>query len=391
MSQPSVEEFRAAARAFLSTVAQPKRSAEPTDRVALFRGATPEEAHVACAWQRQVYDAGYAWITGPTEYGGQGLSGAHESAWRALEREFDLPPKAALAVSLGMVAPTIGAFGTPELKQRWLPALHRGDAVGCQLFSEPGAGSDLASVRMSALRDGDGWILNGQKVWTSGAHYSHIGLALTRTSPEPRHKNLTMFLVELDTPGVEVRPLRQMTGSADFNEVFFTDVRVPDAHRLGEVGGGWQVALGMLGFERGAIGGSATGGSGLFRMETLVALLHELGRADDPAVVQAFARVYSGVTAAKAMRARAERNARAGLPPGPEMSLAKLALTANLLALSDLISLALGPRLLADTHEARTFAWTEFVLGVPGMRIGGGTDEIQRTIIAERVLGLPKG
>jgi alkylation response protein AidB-like acyl-CoA dehydrogenase len=126
-------------------------------------------------------------------------------------------------------------------------------------------------------------------------------------------------------------------------------------------------------------------------METLVALLHELGRADDPAVVQAFARVYSRVNAAKAMRARAERNARAGLPPGPEMSLAKLALTANLTALADLISLALGPRLLADTHEARTFAWTEFVLGVPGMRIGGGTDEIQRTIIAERVLGLPKG
>jgi len=388
----TVEAFRAEARRFLDASAPRRRARdESPERFALFRGATPEEERAACEWQRKIFDAGFGWITGPVAEGGRGLSGEHERAWLALEREYDVPAKAALTVSLGMVAPTLAAFGSTELRRRWLAALHRGDAVGCQLFSEPGAGSDLASVRCTAVPDGEDWVLNGQKVWTSGAHYADIGVALTRTSPGPRHRNLTVFVVEMATPGVEVRSLRQMTGAADFNEVFLTDVRVPEGNRLGEVDDGWRVALGMLGFERGAIGGSATGGTGLFRMETLVALLHELGRADDPAVVQAFARVYCGVTAAKAMRRRAEEAVRSGLPPGPEMSLAKLALTANLTALTDLIALALGPRLLADSGEARTFAWAEFVLGVPGMRIGGGTDEIQRNIIAERVLGLPKG
>ena len=199
-----------------------------------------------------------------------------------------------------------------------------------------------------------------------------------------------MFLIDMHAPGVDVRPLRQITGAADFNEVFLDDVLVPDGNRLGEVDDGWRVALAMLGFERAAIGGSSSGGSGIFRMDDLAHWLHDIGRAEDPAVVQAFARVYSGVTAAKAMRTRAERALASGGVPGPEMSLAKLALTANLAALADLVSLALGPRMLADTGDPRTFAWAELVLSVPGMRIGGGTDEIQRNIIAERVLGLPK-
>jgi alkylation response protein AidB-like acyl-CoA dehydrogenase len=393
VAEPSVEDFRAAARAFLDThtarrIAVP--AAEVEDRVGLFRGSTTAEADAARAWQRTVHDAGFGWITGPVADGGRGLSSAHERAWREQERAHDVPTKAPLAVSLGMVAPTVDAFAQPGTRSRWLPALHRADAVGCQLFSEPGAGSDLAAVRTAATRSGTDWVLNGQKVWTSGAHYSDIGIALTRTAAEPRHRNLTVFLVELATPGVEVRPLRQITGAADFNEVFLTDVVVPDANRLGEVDEGWAVALAMLGFERGAIGGGGTGGTGIFRMDDLARWLHAIGRAEDPAVAQAFAKVYSGVTAAKAMRRRAEENVRSGGVPGPEMSLAKLALSANLMALSDLVTLALGPRILADTGEVRTFAWAEYVLGVPGMRIGGGTDEIQRNVIAERVLGLPK-
>ncbi|MPV90567.1 acyl-CoA dehydrogenase [Georgenia ruanii] len=393
----SKDEFLASARAFLENASasraadeQARAEQQESDRVALFSGSSDAEIAAAVAYQRELYDAGYGWISGPVEDGGAGYPVAYEIAFAQLQRRYAIPSKAPLSVSLGMVAPTVAQFGSPTTKARWLTALHRADAVGCQLFSEPGAGSDLAAVSTRAVRDGDDWILNGQKVWTSGAQYSDVGIALTRTSDGPRHRNLTVFAVDMHAPGVEVRPLRQMTGGADFNEVFLTDVRVPDADRLGGVDRGWKVAMAMLMHERSAIGGSSSGGSGIFKMDDLASWLGAIGRADDPAVAQAFARVYCGVTAAKAMRARADANLKANGVPGPEMSLGKLALTANLTALSDLVRLALGPRILADTGEERTFAWSELVLGVPGMRIGGGTDEIHRNTIAERVLGLPK-
>jgi alkylation response protein AidB-like acyl-CoA dehydrogenase len=396
----TLDAFVADARRFLEATAAPRKPSadepsadEPTAarrRKALFSGSTGAEVQAARDYQRKAFDAGFGWISGAVRDGGRGLPPAYERAFARLEREFVIPSKGPLAVSLGMVAPTLAQFGEAAVKERWLRALRRADAVGCQLFSEPGAGSDLASVSTRAVRDGDWWVLDGQKVWTSGAHYSDIGIAIARTSPGPRHRNLTAFVVDMHAPGVDVRPLRQMTGGADFNEVFLTGVRVPDEWRLGAVGDGWRVAVAMLQHERGAIGGSSSGGSGLFRMDALARWLRDIGRAGDPEVGQAFARVYAGVTSAKAMRARADAQARAGLPPGPEMSLGKLALTANLRALSDLVALALGPRLIADTGEDATFAWTEFLLGVPGMRIGGGTDEVQRNIIAERVLGLPK-
>lgn len=395
-SSLSLDQFLDAARNFLADVLALRSSSgqatstSPDGRVALFSGSSVEEVRSAVEYQRCLSEGGYGWISGPEEFGGAGFPARFERAFAALEREFAIPSKAPLAVSLGMVAPTVAQFGTLEAKRRWLAALRRADAIGCQLFSEPAAGSDLAAVATRAVRDRDVWVLNGQKVWTSGAHYSDIGIALTRTSSGPRHHNLTVFVVDMRAPGVEVRPLRQITGDADFNEVFLTDVRVPDEHRLGEVDEGWKVAMGMLMHERGAIGGSSSGGSGLFRMDVLAEWLRDIGRADDPAVAQAFAKVYCGVTAAKAMRARADSNLRANRVPGPEMSLGKLALTQNLTSLSDLVSLALGERLLADTGEPRTFEWAEFVLSVPGMRIGGGTDEIHRNTVAERVLGLPK-
>jgi alkylation response protein AidB-like acyl-CoA dehydrogenase len=397
-SQLSREEFLAQARSFLEGVLTARLPREEgrsgverePDRVALFSGSSPDEVAAAVEYQRALFDAGFGWISGPVEDAGAGHPVSYEKAFAALERGFAIPSKAPLSVSLGMVAPTVAQFGSPTTKERWLRALRRADAIGCQLFSEPAAGSDLAAVQTRALRDGDDWILNGQKVWTSGAHYSDVGIAMARTSDGPRHRNITVFAVDMRAPGVEVRPLRQMTGGADFNEVFLTGVRVPDADRLGDVDGGWTVAMSMLMHERSAIGGSSSGGSGIFRMGDLAGWLGEVGRAEDPAVAQAFARVYCGVTAAKAMRARADANVRSNGVPGPEMSLGKLALTANLASLSDLVSLALGPRLLADNGEHRTFAWSEFVLGVPGMRIGGGTDEIHRNTIAERVLGLPK-
>lgn len=390
-----LEAFVDAARAFLTDLCgqrTPARESSEKSRYALFSGSTAEEISAAVQYQRAVFDAGYGWIAGPPEYGGAGLPARYESAFAAAERDFDIPTKGPLSVSLGMVAPTLAQFGSADAKKRWLRAVRRADIIGCQLFSEPAAGSDLAAVRTRAQRPGDSedWVLNGQKVWTSGAHYADIGIALTRTSDGPRHQNLTAFIVDMHAPGVDVRPLRQITGAADFNEVFLTNVRVPDTYRLAEVGQGWSVAIAMLMYERGAIGGAASGGSGLFRMDSLAAWIVELGCHDDPAVRDAFARVYSGVSAAKAMRIRADRNLKANGVPGPEMSLGKLALTANLQALSDLVSLVLGPKLVADTGAPQSYAWSEFVLSVPGMRIGGGTDEIHRNTVAERSLGLPK-
>lgn len=398
MTTTTVDDFAGAARAFLSDSVS-ERGSRSTERLsaskskyALFAGSTDTELAAAVNYQRQLFDAGFGWITGPVEEGGAGLSRAHEKAFATVERDFAIPSKGPLSVSLGMVAPTVAQFGSDRAKTTWSKALRRADVIGCQLFSEPAAGSDLAAVRSKARFDevSGEWVLDGQKVWTSGAHYSDIGIALTRTSDGPRHRNLTAFVVGMHSAGVGVRPLRQMTGGADFNEVFLTDVRVPDWARLGEVGGGWTVAIAMLMHERNAIGGSSSGGSGLFRMDDLASWIVELGRDDDPVVVDAFAKVYSGVTAAKAMRARADSNLKATGVPGPEMSLGKLALTSNLQALSDLVSVVLGAELIADSDRADTFAWSELVLSVPGMRIGGGTDEIHRNTVAERALGLPK-
>ncbi len=392
-TEMSVTQFIDKARHFLDSL-DVLRSADEESRAisgrkALFSSSSEAEVRRAREYQRSIFDAGYAAISLSRKEGGLGLPRDYESAFKALEREVGVPSKAPLSVSLGMVVPTLAQFGSESVKSRWLQPLRRADAVGCQLFSEPAAGSDLASVTTTAVADCGSWVIDGQKVWTSGAHYADVGIALTRTCDGPRHGNLTAFLVDLRALGVEVRPLRQMTGGSEFNEVFMSEVRVPDQWRLGEVGKGWTVALAMLGYERGAIGGSATGGAGLFRMDLVMQMIRDAGRSSDPAVRQEFARLYATVTTAKVMRTRADARAKTGLPPGPEMSLGKMALIQNLTGLSDLVSLILGPCLVSDAGDGR-FEWSEFVLGVPGMRIGGGTDEVQRNIIGERILNLPK-
>ncbi|HEV3498279.1 MAG TPA: acyl-CoA dehydrogenase family protein, partial [Actinomycetes bacterium] len=295
------DEFRAEAAAFLE--ANAKRRVEVTevwgqgsDEVAILPERTPEEdaAILAAAkeWRAKVYDAGFGWISGPEAYGGRGLPREYERIWQSLENDYDVPNIGPFGIGLGMVAPTILAHAIEDVKQRYLPAMYRGDVVACQLFSEPVAGSDLAGIQTKAVRDGDEWILNGQKVWTSGAHYSDIGEIITRTStfPDSRHRGLTMFLVDMRAPGVEIRPLRQMTGGASFNEVFFTDVRVPDQMRLGDVDQGWTVALTTLMNERMAIGGGGVGG-GLNLANRLQALARHMGAADDPNVRQQLAEV----------------------------------------------------------------------------------------------------
>lgn len=394
----TLEELEVDARRFLdaSVPKRPDISFEwgvGSDRLSLFPETDPQRdlADLARAkeWAGKVFDAGFGWLSGPPEYGGRGLSRAHERRWRQIEGEYDTPALNVFSIGLGMVAPTILAHGTDGVKDSYLAAIHRGDLVACQLFSEPAAGSDLAGVGTRAVRDGDEWVLNGQKVWTSFAHLSDIGEVLCRTNVDvPKHQGLTAFVVDMHAPGVDVRPLRQMTGGASFNEVFFTDVRIPDSHRLGDIDQGWTVALTTLMNERAAIGGG--GGAGLTGSLRLTELVRHMGQADDPLVRQQLAEVFICGRVASFTTMRAMAKVAAGKLPGPEMSLSKLTMTQNLQRVCDLASSVLGPELVADNGRWGTYAWAELLLGVPGARVAGGTDEVMRNIVAERVLGLPK-
>ncbi|WP_405866988.1 MULTISPECIES: acyl-CoA dehydrogenase family protein [unclassified Streptomyces] len=395
--------FAAEVRRFLDAhVAKaPDRTAftwgEGDDSMAYFNSLPPEEEREdvqrARAWQRIRHDNGFGWITGPPEYGGRGLTPVHDLLYDAIESEYDVPDTGTLSVvGLGMIGPTILAHAQPAMKDRWLPAMYRGDAIACQLFSEPGAGSDLASVATRAVREGDGWVLNGQKVWTSVAQHSDIGLALTRTDPDaPKHRGITAFLVPMDAPGVEVRPLRQMTGGADFNEVFLTDVRIPDDHRLGEVDGGWTVALTTLMNERATVGSEGAGPvAAALSPDRLSALMRATWTWDDRALRARLAELLVDAMATEHLNARALRTLRGGGTPGPEMSVSKLMYGQNLTRAAHFVADALGPRAIADTGQWGTYAWTELLLATPALRILGGTEEIMKNILAERVLGLPK-
>jgi len=291
-------------------------------------------------------------------------------------------------VTVGLIAPTVLAFGTPEQQRQFIPRFLRTTELCCQLFSEPGAGSDLASLSTRAVRDGDSWVINGQKVWTSGARFSAWGELIARSDPDvPKHAGQTAFLVPMGTPGISVVPIRQMSGGSSFNEVFFDDVRISDSLRLGPVGGGWRVALTTLGFERASSGShNDVGGS----WEQVRALAEWLDASKSPVNRQALASLYilDRVRRMHAERALANRLAGDGVP-GPEASGGKLLWTQWMTRVSEVVSQLLGPRLLADTGEWGTFAWSDHVLGAPGYRIAGGSDEIQRNIVAERVLGLP--
>jgi alkylation response protein AidB-like acyl-CoA dehydrogenase len=399
----TLEEFLGGAEVFLAAgwprkaapaVSAPFVWGDGSDEMKVFQEPDPEaeagEIEAVREWRRRRYDAGYGWIAGPPEYGGRGLPGAYERGFEALTRGFDVPGDAMLTVSLGMIAPSILHHGSEEQRRRWLPALYRGDLIACQLFSEPDAGSDLASIATRAARDGDGWRLTGQKVWTSGAHLADIGEIVCRTAAEPRYGNLTAFVVDMRAPGVTVRPLRQMTGGASFNEVFLDGVLVPDSDRLDDAGRGWRVALTTLGHERSAMGHSAFAGVGLLRLDRLVALLRHEGRDTDPAMRQRFADLVIHLRVALYNQRRMQARVKAGGTPGPELSMNKLALARNLQRLGDFAASVLGPKVVADTGEWGTYSWTSVLLGAPGYRLGGGTDEIMKNILAERVLGLPR-
>ena len=401
MTHLSVEEFREECLRFLSRNAQPLDRTDigawgrGSDVVALYEELDEEQEREklrqAKQWRSKRFDANLGWVSGPVELGGRGLPRSYEAEYNRLEARFEIPDQGCFGVGLGMVGPTILAHGTDAARKQYLPGLYRADLIGCQLFSEPGAGSDLAGVRTRARREGSSWVITGQKVWTSGAHYSQIGEILCRTNPDaPKHKGLTAFIVEMNTPGVDVRRLRQMTGGSSFNEVFLDEVVVPDSNRLGDVDGGWQVALTTLMNERASMGGTRTQGGMTAARRRLIELLQHTGRAADPVLRQELMKVYTGFTLSNWTSQRAMERMKSGQPPGPELSISKMALTQNLSRAGDFVGKVLGPALCADSGAWGTFAWSKFVCGTPGVRIAGGTDEVMRNIVAERVLGLPK-
>jgi len=401
MTQLNLEEFEHEARTFLDAHAErrePEKAfvwGEGSDKVALFeersRDAEVELLARAKDWRRTKFDAGFGWISGPEAYGGRGLPAAYDRAYSRLEQQYRVPNQGFFGIGLGMVAPTILAHATESAKEQYLRAMWRADIVGCQLFSEPGAGSDLASLQTKAERDGDEWVITGQKVWTSGAHFSDIGEIICRTDADlPKHQGLTGFIVDMHAPGVDIRPLRQMTGGASFNEVFFDEVRVPDDHRLGDVNQGWHVALTTLMNERAAIGAGDAGGGGGAMLTRLIAMIRHFGLHTDPVVRDRLADLITRTRVADYNNRRALAKIRAGQMPGPEMSISKMALVENQQRMIDLVSTVLGPMLQADSGEWGTYAWSQLVVGAPGLRIAGGSDEVMRNIVGERVLGLPK-
>ncbi len=345
-----------------------------------------EDTYLAArrAWQGKLAEAGLAGVVWPKELGGQGL-GPIEQVIVNQEIGAAGVPGILDVIGVGMLGPTIIAHGTEEQKARYLGPMLHGDEVWCQLFSEPAAGSDLAGVQSRATpRDDGGWTLNGQKVWTTNAQFASYGLLLARTDPDvPKHKGLTMFVVPMDAPGVTVRGLRQISGEAEFNEVFFDDVRLDADAVVGGVGNGWGTALTTLMFERLTIG---LGSEGLgYRADRFAKPI-----ADDPVarlepeVRQRLGEAAADFIALRFIGYRTLTALQSGQIPGPESALAKVTTVNAAIAATDLIADVIGPDALDDDHE-----WAYAISFLPGLKSAGGTEEILRNTVGERVLGLP--
>ncbi|MGY1693622.1 acyl-CoA dehydrogenase family protein [Geodermatophilus sp. SYSU D00814] len=383
---PEEASYRAHVRSVLTDRAADLLHVAPGEPV----DARSREAELR-ATQRVLAEAGLVGVTWPREYGGQGGT-LVQQAIVAQELARARVPTLINHIGIGMCGPTVIAHGSDDQRARYLARLLRAEDVWCQLFSEPASGSDLAALRTSAVRDGEDWVVNGQKVWTTLAHVSDFGILLTRTDPDrPKHAGLTMFVVDMHAPGVTVRPLRQMSGGSDFNEVFFDDVRIPDTERLGEPGEGWRVALTTLMNERVAIGGA---GSDIGQSaEALAAHARERLPGLDPErqvlARQAVGRALVASLATRYTGYRRFTTLSQGGVPGPEASAGKLGGTAAARLVADA-----GVRLLGDDAVLGATAdgddtWQRAQAYVPGIAIAGGTDQVLRNILGERVLGLP--
>jgi acyl-CoA dehydrogenase len=345
-------------------------------------------------WQKRKYDAGWACITWPKEYGGRGATAIEQVIWNQEESKYGDLPGGVFGIGQGMAAPTLMTWATEEAKAKFIPKLASGELIWCQLFSEPAGGSDLAALRTRAVKDGDDWVINGQKIWTSGAHYSDWGILVVRTDPTvPKHKGLTYFYLDMKSPGIEIKPIRQLSGDANFNEVYFTDVRIPDSQRLGAVGQGWQVSLTTLMNERASIGagGSAVGFDSVYK------LAQKVNIDDRPAIENSAvrAKLADWYCQEAGLRYTAYRTLSAlsrGAIPGPENSIGKLVGAPKT---QDMASFAIDlmeqAGAIRDPELSAEMAlFQNAYMSIPGLRIAGGTDEIMANIIAERVLGLPQ-
>jgi alkylation response protein AidB-like acyl-CoA dehydrogenase len=377
------DDFRARARAWLAANAPRRGSGEDDGESGQSTIADQR------AFQAKLYDAGFAGITWPKAYGGQGMTGAEQIIWSQEARDYDLP-NGAFFIGISMPGNTLVELGTEEQKRRYLPPMLRGEEIWCQLFSEPGAGSDVASLQTSAIRDGDEWVLSGQKVWTSGAQFSDYGAILARTdASKPKHNGISMFIVDMRAPGVTVRPLKVATGHSPFNEVFFDNVRVPADALIGEENKGWDAAVVMLRHERIAIGTMGSSRTSPLAFDSMRDLAAGLGRTSDQGVRRDLAELYARSKAVQLFALLLREESQAGRLPGARGSVAKLAGSELGRFAGNVAADVLGDQLAAFDEDAMA-AVSISIIAAPGSAIAGGTSEIQRNIIGERVLGLAK-
>ena len=373
-------DFRSAARDWLAANAPRLEGAFDSWQEGLDR---------ARQWQATKFDAGWASIRWPKEYGGRGGTAVEDIIFGEEERAFDLP-RGFLLVGPHTCAEALLACANEEQKRNHLPKIARADEVWCQLFSEPGAGSDLAGLRTRAQRDGDEWVVNGQKVWNSEAHYADYAILVARSSTDlPKHKGLTFFIVDMKSPGIDVRPIKQITGSAEFNEVYLQNVRLPDANRIGEVGAGWQVAISTLMNERFSASSGRPSFADLLDLVQRTEL-EDRAAINDPAICGRLADWYVAEEGVRLTFARSVTALSKGQEPGPQASISKLVMASQRQEISsfgaDLQEMA---GVLSANGAADDSLFQSSYLAAPGGRIAAGTDEILRNIIAERVLGLP--
>jgi acyl-CoA dehydrogenase len=372
--------FRAEARSWLEVHAPAKGS--PEDFTAGRDGGFVEGCR---RWQAELHAGGWAGIAWPTEHGGRGQSALFDLTFARLAAAYGVST-AAFDVGIGMVGPTLMVHGKPEQKQYHLPALLRGEHVWCQMFSEPGSGSDLASLSTSARPVDGGWLVNGGKVWTSYARFADYAILLARSDPErPRHRGITCFVLDMGTPGIDVRPIGQMNGMAEFNQVFLTDVFVPAHAVVGDAHDGWSVANTMLGSERGLAGAEWPGSA------DMASVARRRGTSADPLVRQRIAEAFIGEQILRFLDLRVQSRLARGTPLGSLASIVNLSFADHLRRTGNAAATLLGPDILvADSHTSPEGRWQFHLLTAPSVRIASGTDEIQRNILGERALGLPR-
>ena len=382
---PEQAEFRVRVQAFLAARARPKQQARPfavpfhTDA-----GKARRDFEEGRAWQRTRYEAGMAGFTYPTEYGGQGGPPWQEQIYQEEAANYG-SSSGFVAATIAMLGPTLMAYGTEAQKRTLIPRLLSAEDAWCQLFSEPGSGSDLASLGCRAVRDGDEFVVNGQKVWNSAAQWCDRGFLLTRTNPDvPKHRGITMLLIDMGAPGVEVRPLVQATGAAHFNEVFLSDVHVPVANVLGDIDGGWAAARTVLSNEAAMIGG---GGQRTYTV--LLRLAERYDRRRDPEIRQRLADFYGRERILELMGQRILTAVRQREAPPIDPSLLKLYYTDKRNRSGELAAAIAGPAAMLSDDEPTRWVAAE-VMGRYSVSIGGGTTEVQKNNLAERAMGLPR-